>query len=272
MRHLLLISLFLLTLGCTPAGDDEATENGADTGDTGDDVVATVNGEPVTATQLEMYAARRGAPESPDQRRGLVDDLISIELLVQAARRDGVHERPDIAAQIRMQRDALLAQTVIRERIDADPITEEELQAEYEKYMDEGVSEELHARHILVEEEALARRLIQQLDDGADFAELAAEYSIDGSAEQGGDLGWFDPEMMVAPFARAAGELEPGTYTPEPVETRFGWHVIRLEDRRSGEPASFEEMRGELENFLQSERIESWVNELRESAEIEIQE
>ncbi len=231
------------------------------------DAVATVNGKAITQGQLDVYARRRAGQSTPED---MINDLISIELLAQVAERDGTAQDETIAAELAAHRAATLAQAVVRARLDANPITDEQVQAEYERFTTEDLGEELNARHILVQEEALARQLITQLDDGADFAELAREHSQDGSSQNGGDLGWFDQSMMVEPFGATAAALEIGAYTANPVQTRFGWHVIKLDGRRSADAPPIEEIREEIVGFLQAQMIENWVNELRGEATIEI--
>jgi peptidyl-prolyl cis-trans isomerase C len=191
-------------------------------------------------------------------------------LLAQAAERDGLHMTDQIAGELASQRAGLLAQAAVRARLEADPITEERIEQEYQRFLEEDLGEELHASHILVADEARARELIAELDGGADFAELAQANSTDGSAAGGGDLGWFDKGMMVAPFGDAAAALEIGQYTAEPVATRFGFHVILLEDRRQATAPPLEEVREDIVGYLQAQAIETWVNELREAATIEL--
>lgn len=232
-----------------------------------DEVVATVNGQPITQAQLDIYATRRGDQVT---REDLVNDLISIELLKQAAERADIHERPDVAGEIATQRSALLAQAAVRDRLAGYEITDEAINAEYERYIVEEVGEELQARHILVPSAELAQQIIAQLNEGGDFAALAAEHSQDGSAAEGGDLGWFTPGMMVQPFSEAAAALAVGAYTPEPVQTQFGFHVIKLEGRRPGEAPPIDGVRDEIRGYLQSQMVEGWVNELRGNADIDI--
>lgn len=125
--------------------------------------------------------------------------------------------------------------------------------------------------HILVEDEQTARDLIAQLDDGADFGELAQEHSKDtGSGEAGGDLGWFSLDQMVEPFADAVGALEPGQRADEPVETRFGWHIVQLEETRPMPKPTLEQMRPELEDRARRDAINGMIAELRDSANVEI--
>ncbi|MCA1798000.1 MAG: peptidylprolyl isomerase [Xanthomonadaceae bacterium] len=245
-------------------GCDRMEQTAAPTGD----VVATVNGQPITQGQLDIYSARRGAQMPPAD---LINDLISIELLRQAAERAGIHERPEVAGELATQRAAILAQAVVRERLDSHTISDADIATEYERYIAEEIGEEMHARHILVPTVEQARELIAALEAGGDFAELAAEHSQDGSAQQGGDLGWFEPGMMVESFSEAAAALEVGAFTREPVQSQFGWHVIKLEGRRTAEAPPFESVQNEIRSYLQSQMVEAWVNELRGEAEISLQ-
>lgn len=261
MKSLALLLLpAVLLIAC---GGDESVVAQVSTAD----AVATVNGKPITQGQLDVYARRRSGQGSMED---MINDLISIELLAQAAERDGTHLDAAVTAELVAHRAATLAQAVVRARLDANPISDEQVEAEFERFTSEDLGEELNARHILVQDEALARQLIAQLDEGADFADLAREHSQDGSAESGGDLGWFDQAMMVEPFGATAAALAIGAYTTEPVQTRFGWHVIKLDDRRRADAPPLEEIRDEIVGFLQAQMIEAWVNELRGEAVIDI--
>lgn len=263
-RGLPAILLLLPLAGCAPPAPDEDEPAAGE-------IIATVNDKAITSAQYEVYARRRGEPPRTDEQRlNLINDLVSIELLVQAAERDGLDREPQVAGEIAVQRSAALAQAAIGKRLAEHPLSDEDLEAEYQRYLDEDGGEELRASHILVAAEDEARKLLAELDTGADFAELAAEHSLDGSGVRGGDLGWFEPDMMVEAFARAAAALDVGGLTREPVQTRFGWHIIRLDGRREAPPMPFEEIRDELRGYLQSRLIEAWVNELRESARVEI--
>ena len=263
-RFLALAAASVLALAACDAA--QQSDNGTPPEPLGD-AVAMVNGQPISKAQLDVYAERRGPQANPED---LVNDLISMELLAQAAIRDGLDRDPQVAGELASQRTALLAQAAVRERLESGAITDEQVATEYERFKTEDLGEELHARHILVEDEALARDLIKQLDEGAAFEALAREHSKYGSAENGGDLGWFEQDMMVEPFGERAAALEPGSYTKEPVQTRFGWHVIQLVERRAAEPPPLEQVSEEIRGYLQSQMVEKWVNELREAAEVEI--
>ncbi len=129
---------------------------------------------------------------------------------------------------------------------------------------------EQHARHILVASEEDARAVITELDGGADFVELAKERSTGPSGPRGGDLGYFTSDQMVPEFSAAAQTLEPGQYTKDPVQTQFGWHVIKLEDRRESAPPSFADMEPQLRQEMTRENVETVLSELREDADVEI--
>ena len=133
---------------------------------------------------------------------------------------------------------------------------------------DNGSREEVKARHILVPEEATARTIIEKLTGGADFAEIAKTDSTGPSGPNGGDLGYFARGAMVPTFEAAAFELEPGSFTPEPVQTQFGWHVIKVEDRRVATPPSFEEMVPQLRQNLLNQTLGQILEKLRASAQI----
>jgi len=150
------------------------------------------------------------------------------------------------------------------------PISDEELKKLYDEQVPKG--NEYKARHILVEDEEAAKKLIVELDGGADFSELAKEHSTGPSGKTGGELGWFSPQQMVAPFSEAAATLEKGSYTKQPVKTQFGWHIIILDDVRESTPPAFEEVKPQLQTFVQKQRIQDYIASLRQSATIEIKE
>ncbi len=150
-------------------------------------------------------------------------------------------------------------------------ITDDGLQAKYKDFVANNPPEtEHHARHILVTSEEAAREVIAKLDEGADFAELAKESSTGPSGAQGGDLGYFTADQMVPEFSEAAAKLEPGQYSKDPVQTQFGWHVIKVEDRRTAEPPGFEEVEPQLREAMAREAVEAVFNDLRDGATIEI--
>lgn len=258
-------ALLLSIAACTPEAPDEeaAPPEG--------EVVAVVNDKPISKAHYDTYAERRGGiPEDDEAREALIDDLVSLELLVQQALSDGLDREPELAGELSVQRGAMLAQAAIYEYLEANPVSDEQIQEEYRKYVEGFAGEEYNASHILVEDQAQASELIAAIEGGADFAELAAEHSLDGSGANGGELGWFEPGMMVESFSNAVSAMEVGEISSAPVQSRFGWHIIKLNDRRESTPETLEEMRDEIRNFLNGRVIEAWVEELRETATVEV--
>lgn len=255
--------------GCE-AGNQNDDEGTIKT-DFGGDRLATVNGQPVSDDLLNAFLSQypNVDPESieSEQRQQLTEHVINLTIMAQEAQRRGLHESPDTQASLALNRMQTLSDSLIRQVEDEEPIDDEAIQAAYdERY---GDTREYKARHILVEEESEAESLIEQLNDGADFAELASEHSTGPSGENGGDLGWFSPDQMVPPFAEAIQTIEPGNYSEAPVETDFGWHVILVEDSRDSEGPALEEVREDIVNNLRQERVQSFVSELREEAEVD---
>lgn len=239
--------------------------------------IATVNGQEVTEEQLALMA-RQQADVSLDQlndqqKNQLLQQLVRLSLLAQEAESDGLGQSAEVIARLEANRRAVLAQSALERVAGADEIDEAAVRERYEERYgdDDAGATELRARHILVEEEDTARSLIEQLEDGADFAELAEEHSTGPTASRGGDLGWFSAAQMVPTFSEAAQALDEGEFTREPVQTRFGWHVIKLDDRRTAEPPAFAEVRESLRGELVSERVQAHIEELEGGAEVEYQ-
>ncbi|MEX2577258.1 MAG: peptidylprolyl isomerase [Halofilum sp. (in: g-proteobacteria)] len=273
MNRLLVFPLgvALLTLAACGA---ESSGQAAEAPDP-DNVVAQVNGEPISAValdaQIQALASRGGQGQAQSvQPAQALDQLVDLQLLSQKAEEAGLHEQPEIAAEIARQRSALLAQRMIRAEVSDFEVSEDDLRQAYREQTENSGGTEFRASHILLESEDEAADIISQLDDGAEFGELAREHSTGPTAERDGDLGWFQPDQMVAPFSEAVGELEPGDYSGEPVETQFGWHVIQLNETRDVEPPAFEEMEQQLRNEMVREHIQDYLASLRDDAEVEI--
>ena len=236
-------------------------------------LLAVVNGREIRWAEIEKSA--QGLPEEYRSQLGtifpaLLQRLIDVQLLVWAAREDGLAEDAEVRRLVAEYEDRVLSDTLIRRRI-ADRVTEDMLRARYDAHI-AGLAarSEVRARHILLDSEARAREVIAALDAGADFAELARERSVGPTAEQGGDLDYFTRDNMVPNFANAAFALEIGQYSPDPVRTEFGWHVIKVEDRRAEGAASFEEMRVVLRESATRELLDELLQDLRGRAEIEL--
>jgi peptidyl-prolyl cis-trans isomerase C len=254
----------LLALALTQPA--RAEEPGIDT------VVATVNGTAITIGH--MIAARNGLPpqyqDLPDDVlfKGLLEQLIQQTALAQAG--EGAKTKADDLALENQERTYLSA--IVLEDAATAAVTDEALQKQYdEKYAKAAPSREYSAAHILVETEDEAKALKEKIDGGADFAALATEKSTDqGSAANGGDLGWFGPGMMVKPFEDAVVAMTPGTVAG-PVKSDFGWHLIKLNEVRTAEAPKFEDVKQELEGDLRQKAVEAKVKELTDAATVEKQ-
>ena len=233
-------------------------------------VVATVNGTPITEAVLDLYADQmqnRRATHSMD-RGAILEEVINLELAAQNGTKEGLADDLHTQLQIDQQRRAVIATSAIQKYLTEHPITEDELHKLYDEQVPKG--SEYKARHILVDNEDQAKELIVELDKGADFSELAKEHSTGPSGKNGGELGWFSPKQMVAPFSEAVAKLEKGTYTKEPVKTQFGWHVIMLDDVRESTPPSFEQVQPQLQAFLQKQRVQDYISGLHQGAKIDV--
>ncbi len=238
-----------------------------------DPVVATVNGSAIHRS--EIVRARQALP---DQYRSLplemlygvlLERVIGGKLLALEGRKLKLQDRPDVRREIEQLADLVIREAYIQKRIE-DEITEAAVREHYKKLIDAMPPEdEVRARHILLESEEEAKAVIEELNGGADFAELAKARSKGPSAERGGDLDYFRRGDMISDFADAAFALKVGEFTETPVKTQFGWHVIKVEDRRPAKPPTFEEAQQNIVSQMSDQLISSVVQELEASATIE---
>lgn len=236
-------------------------------------VVATVDGEEVRLG--EVQAAAQNLPEQYREMplamlyEPLLDRVIDYRLLASEAEEQNLDQDSEVQEALERARAQVLRDALVQQRVE-EGVSEERLRAAYEerKEAEDFAKEEVHARHILLPSQEEAEDVIAQLEEGADFAELAKEHSTGPSADAGGDLGYFSRDQMVPEFADAAFDLEAGEITEEPVNTQFGWHVIEVLDKRTTEP-TFEETAPQLRQELAREVVSDLVTSLREEAEIE---
>lgn len=259
----------LLTGLALPTGAALAQEQGTSSGDVAaDTVVATVNGTDITLG--EMIITRQQLPEQyqdlPNETlfSGILDQLVQQQLLA-----DALEDTPArIGIALANEERALRAGEVVQD-LYADAVTEEAIQAAYEaRVADMDESMEWNASHILVETEEEAAEIKTLVEDGADFAETAQDRSTGPSGASGGELGWFGPGQMVAPFEEALGGMETGDIS-DPVQTQFGWHIVRLNDTRAQEAPSLDELRPEIVSQLQQEAVQARLDELSEAAQVD---
>ena len=266
----LLVLTAVLLAACTRPAEDAG--KAADEGKPAKAAVATVNGQKLSAELFDAFAmAIRGGDKEPlegEQREQALDQLINMTLAAQAAEKDGLAKDPAVQARIELLRTQILAEAASEKYIKANPATDEEIRAEFDAQV-ATMPKEYKARHILVDSKESADAIIVKLQGGADFAKLATAESKDSSASNGGDLGWFSPQTMVKPFADAVVALEKGKFTPQPVQSEFGWHVILLEDVRSPEVPDFEQVKPQVEMFTQRKKLQPYLDELRKTASIQ---
>ncbi len=234
------------------------------------ETIFTVNGTKVDSTVVDVYfESRLGQPDAqptPDQRTAFMTELRDIYVLSTQDLASELAQDPKLAAQIELQRQRALAQAVAANYLENVTVSEEEILAEYQEQVKLAPPLQFKARHILVTTQGEAIDLITQLDGGAIFEELAKEKSTGPTAPNGGDLDWFSPNQMVAPFATAVAALENGAYTSTPVQTRFGWHVILREDSRESTPPTLESVRDAINQQVQQKKFEAHLASLRASS------
>ena len=229
-----------------------------------------------TVTEREVLLARdafanelANVPE-PQWRSVLIDAVVNMKLLAQGAREAGLDKGEAFDAQLEFLKLQALRNAYVEQAI-VQGLTDAELQQGYQTLVVAGhkPEQQVRARHILVETKEAAEKIIAELKGGAAFEELAKQ-SKDPSGQNGGDLGFFGPGQMVPPFEAAAFALEPGKMTETPVESQFGWHVIKVEEKRMSEPPKFEEVEAQLRNFLMRQKFETVIAALRDKFPVEI--
>lgn len=238
-----------------------------------DPVLAVVNGMEIRRSEV-VESARSLPPEYQTQVNqilpALLERYIDLKLIDEEALGKGLGEDAEVEKRLAQVKEDIVREVYISRYLDK-RVTEEGLQARYQEFLKTNPPQpEVHARHILVPTKEEAVAVIEQLNSGKDFAAVAAELSKGGSAQSGGDLGYFLKEDMVPEFSEAAFAMQPGETSKEPVETRFGWHVIKVDDRRDRQPPSFEEVKGNLRSEAQQEVVTALIQDLRASAKIEI--
>lgn len=236
------------------------------------DPVATVNGKPIPSAYLDTIMNEQraqGVPDSPRLLEAVREELIRREVLSQAAAKAGIEKQQDIATQIALARQAIVIRGYLQDYVAKNPISDAEMLAEYQALKPRFAGTEFKPRHILVETEAEAKRIIDRLRAGEDFAALAKASKDPGSRERGGELNWSTPDEYVQPFGEALLELKKGQYTTAPVQSQFGYHVIKLDDLRDVEAPSLEELKPQLREHLEQQRLEEHMNQLREKAKVQ---
>jgi peptidyl-prolyl cis-trans isomerase C len=263
---ILLVAVAAALAACSPKGSQDS--KAANTSPT----VATINGHAIDRDLYEFYA--KGVANKPsseltaEQRDQVLDNLIRAKAIAEHAEKDGTAKEANTAALLELSRLNVLQQAVSEKYLKDRQATDQEMRAEYETQVAALPKLEYHARHILVATEQFAGKLVAELEKGAKFEDVAKRESMD-SKENGGDLGWFTPDRMVKPFADAVVALKPGEYTHAPVQTQFGWHIIKLEETRDLAAPPFDQVKQRVEQMVQAKKFKSHVDDLMKTAKVE---
>lgn len=214
--------------------------------------------------------ARKSAAElTPDEVKEAVNQFVGMQVAAESAKASGLDKDPAVKSQLELSRMNVLSESLLQRFLDANPITDADIKAEYDAQV-AATPPEYQARHILVDDKTLAEAIIQKLEAKGDFAALAKEYSKDGSARNGGDLGWFSAQTMVKEFADAVAALEKGQFTRTPVQTQFGWHVILLEDTRPAQLPPLNQVQDRVKQLVQRKKVAAHLQELRKASKLDL--
>jgi peptidyl-prolyl cis-trans isomerase C len=235
--------------------------------------IAIVNGKPVPKERvdaLQQQLAKAGRQMPAEAAGQLKDEVIAREIFMQEASKRGLDATDDFKQQMELARQTILIRELFADYQKANPVTDAEIKAEYDKFVASNGGKEYKASHILVEKEEDAKKIIADLKKGAKFGDLAKKMSKDpGSGQNGGDLDWATPSSYVPEFAEAMTKLKKGETTPVPVKSQFGWHVIRVDDIRQAQVPSFDEVRPQIAQTLQQQKLAQFQEGLRKNAKIE---
>ena len=212
--------------------------------------------------------SRQSGRDMAEQKDQLLDQYISMQLAADEAEKAGIEKDAKVRDQLALARLQVLVDAGLQKYLEAHPVQESELRPEYDAQVAQ-LPREYHARHILVEDEAAAVAITKELKGGADFAKLAAKRSKDSSSKSGGDLGWFTLDTMVKPFSDAVKQMQPGQLTEQPVQSQYGWHVIKLEETRATSAPPFDEVKDRVKMIVQRKKLQSHLEELRKTAKVE---
>lgn len=235
--------------------------------------VAIVNGKAVPKSRMDALAqqlARSGRPVTPEMQGQLRDEVIAREIFIQEAQKQGLETTDDFKTQLELARQTLLIRELFGNFQNANPVTDAAVKAEYDKFVASNNGKEYKAHHILVEKEDEAKAIIAQLKKGGKFEEIAKKSSKDpGAGANGGALDWAGAGNYVAEFSAALTKLAKGKMTETPVKTQFGYHIIRLDDVRDAQLPKFEDVKAQVAQQLQQQKIAKYQEELRAKAKVE---
>jgi peptidyl-prolyl cis-trans isomerase C len=215
---------------------------------------------------LESRIQKPASEATAQERETAIDELTNIYLITNLPRTIELGQTPEVKAQLDLQARAILFNAFANEFLASNQATEQEIFNAYEEQIALVSTKEFKARHILVDTQSAAVALIEELQGGADFVKLAQENSTGPSGPSGGDLGWFTAQSMVKPFSDAVATMEDGAFTPSPVQTQYGWHVILLEETREGAPPPLESVSDVIKQRIAQQKFQEFMLSLRAEA------
>ena len=234
---------------------------------------AIVNGKPVPKARMDVLAqqlASAGRPVTPEMQGQLREEVIAREVFMQEAQKQGLDSGDEFKNQLELARQAILIRQLFENWRKQNPVGDAEVQAEYDKFVAANGGKEYKARHILVEKEDQANKILADLKKGAKFEDIAKKQSKDpGSGANGGDLDWANPASFVPEFTQAMVKLKKGEMTAAPVKSQFGWHVIRVDDIRDAQLPKLEEVKPQITQQLAQQKLQKYQEELRAKAKVE---
>jgi len=256
--HLLLALLPLLALTTAPV----MAQN-----------VAVVNGTAIPTSRLEemvkQITSQQNAPQdSPELRVKIKEELITREILIQAADKLNLAKNADVKAQVEIARQSILIRALVNDFVKKNPVSDAEISAEYERIKAQAGDKEYHVRHILVATEDEAKAIIAKLKAGASFEELAKQSKDTASANNGGDLDWATPAAFVKPFSDAMITLQKGQMTETPVKSQYGYHVIKVDDIRPAKIPALDDVKRQIAEALEQKKYQAFTDDLRKKAVI----
>jgi len=232
--------------------------------------VAIVNGKPVPKARVDALitqATKQGQPRTAELEKQARDEVVMREMFMQEAEKRGLAASPDYKTQMEFARQTILIRELFEDEKKKHPITDDEVKAEYDKFKSQASGTEYRARHILVEKEEDAKKLIAQIKGGAKFEDVAKKNSKDpGSAENGGDLDFAKPDAYVPEFGQAMTKLKKGEMTQEPVKSQFGYHIIKLEDTREAQFPPLADVTPQIKQRLEQQKLAKFRDDVREKS------
>ena len=235
--------------------------------------LAVVNGKPVPSSRVEVLkqqVERSGRPVTPEVLAQIKEELVAREIFMQEAKKRGLDATEDYKNQLELARQTILIRDLFADFQKKNPVTDAEIKAEYDKFVAANGGKEYRARHILVEKEDEAKALIADIKKGAKFEDLAKKMSKDpGSGANGGDLDWAAAGSYVPEFSGAMVKLDKGQMTDAPVKSQFGFHIIRVDDVREAQLPKLEEVKPQIAQQLQQQKLSGYQDSLRSKAKIQ---